>query len=467
MKNSISPSLLAELTSATNELLDIGRVTRSDRRPKALIENCRNAMILAVPAIMATSNSFAADPGEWDIDTAVLFYSETDRVQAIEPVVSGTRQFDDEKMLNFKLALDSLTGASPNGAVASDQPQTYTRPSGNGSYVTPAGEIPLDDTFRDTRIALSGGWAQPLAENIDGNVGLAISNEYDYLSIGVNGGASYDFNQNNSTASIGLSYTTDSIDPEGGLPIAGSCLFGASASNGCTETSFAQTRRSGTESKATLDLLFGFTQVLGKNTIAQFNLGLTLADGYLNDPFKVVSVVDTDNSVGNGIGEPERHLHESRPDSRSKQSVFGRIKHYAFDRDVIDASYRLQTDDYGLASHTVDLRYRWAFTASQSLTPHLRYYTQSAVDFYQPFLRDDEPLPEFYTADYRQGDFDAITLGLEYGYQFSSGNDLRLALELYQQTGDNPANAPGQLSGKNIYPDLDAIMVRANYDFDW
>lgn len=464
MNNQAKSNLLAELTNATSELLG----TEQTIKPKVPKKYRRNVMMLAVPAMMSATSGFTAEPGEWDIDTAVLFYSETDRVQAVEPVISGTRQFEGDRSLNAKLVVDVLTGASPNGAVPSDQPQTYTRPSGNGQYTTAAGETPLDDTFKDTRVAVSGGWKQPLSESIDGNVGINVSKEYDYFSAGVNGGVSYDFNNNNSTLSFGLSYAADTIDPEGGIPVEGSCLFDASASSGCTETSFDDTRRgNGSESKDTIDALLGFTQVINKTTVAQFNLSLTQSDGYHNDPFKVVSVVDTDNSNGNGIGEPERHIHESRPDSRLKQSLFARIKKQLFGRDVLDASYRFQSDDWGMTSNTVDLRYRWQFSPNKALIPHLRYYTQSEVDFYKPFLRDDEALPTNYTADYRQGSFDGITVGLEYAWQWKEDRDFRVALEYYQQTGDNPSNAPGQLANKDIYPDLEAVMLRVNYDFDW
>jgi len=275
MHNQAKSNLLAELTNATSELLG----TEQTIKPKVPKKYRRNVMMLAVPAMMSATSGFTAEPGEWDIDTAVLFYSETDRVQAVEPVISGTRQFEGDRSLNAKLVVDVLTGASPNGAVPSDQPQTYTRPSGNGQYTTAAGETPLDDTFKDTRVAVSGGWKQPLSESIDGNVGINVSKEYDYFSAGVNGGVSYDFNNNNSTLSFGLSYAADTIDPEGGIPVEGSCLFGASASSGCTEASFDDTRRgNGSESKDTIDALLGFTQVINKTTVAQFNLSLTQSD---------------------------------------------------------------------------------------------------------------------------------------------------------------------------------------------
>ena len=85
----------------------------------------------------------AAD-NEWDVDSAVLYYDEGDRVTAWEPVISATREIDDEEYLTHKLVLDSLTGASASGAVPSTNPQTFTRPSGNGQYTVAPNETPLD-----------------------------------------------------------------------------------------------------------------------------------------------------------------------------------------------------------------------------------------------------------------------------------------------------------------------------------
>jgi len=185
-------TVIDALSAATEYLL----TRRSPRKGPVQARRCSvAAMALSLPGALS-----AAEPGSWDIDSAVLFYSETDRVQAIEPVISATRWFDTDRALNTKLVVDTLTGASPNGAVPSNQPQTYTQASGNGSYTVAPNTIPLDDTFRDTRVALSGGWQQPLTQRLDGNLGLAASNEYDYLSLSINGGLSYALAQNNASS---------------------------------------------------------------------------------------------------------------------------------------------------------------------------------------------------------------------------------------------------------------------------
>ena len=55
-------------------------------------------------------------------DTAVLYYAEDNgRVTAAEPIVNFKKDYGDERVLNLKVTLDSLTGASPNGATSSSQ----------------------------------------------------------------------------------------------------------------------------------------------------------------------------------------------------------------------------------------------------------------------------------------------------------------------------------------------------------
>jgi Domain of unknown function (DUF4266) len=66
---------------------------------------------------------------DWNLDTALAYYHENGRIQAVEPVVSLS------------------SGSTPNGALTSNRPQTFTSPSGKNfagrhTYVTPAGQLP-------------------------------------------------------------------------------------------------------------------------------------------------------------------------------------------------------------------------------------------------------------------------------------------------------------------------------------
>ncbi|MGJ8668498.1 MAG: DUF3570 domain-containing protein [Oceanococcus sp.] len=453
----MSLSLQQQLQNATADLLKPSGKSAKSLQPLV-------AVATVVTGLVGGSAAMAAQqPGDWEFRTATLVYAESNRVQAIEPVLQATRYFENDRSLSTKLVLDSLTGASANGAVPSDQAQTFTRPSGGGRFTTAPGETPLDDTFRDTRVALSGSWNQMLF-GLRSSFGLYASNEYDYFSFGANTLLNYDFNGKNSTLSLGLSYSSDSIEPEGGIPTPGAEANYHRGDPGTINNEFdddsERNSRNSSEDKTVLDLLLGFTQVIDRSSLLQFNYSMSQSDGYITDPFKFVSVVDPSS------GQPLRQLYENRPDSRSKQALYTQYKRSLRDTDVLDVSYRYLWDDWGLSSHTVDLRYLIGF-GKHFIEPHLRFYSQEAVDFYTPFLVDGETVPVDLSADYRVGNLTGITAGLEYGQRMKSGSQWRLALEYYLQSSDEPANKPGQLANQEINPDVDAVMLRLNYDFNW
>lgn len=435
----------------------------------------RDALVAATCGLLGQSAPAAAgtDPGDWQFDTALLFYSETDRVTAIEPVVSGRRYYEDDAFLDMKLVLDALTGASANGAVPSSQPETYTRPSGNGFYTTPAGETPLDDTFHDTRGAFSVSWSQPLNPDWKMTVGGNLSKEYDFQSLGANILLSRDFNKRNTTLSMGASFEADSIDPVGGQPNPLTRMITgpkdgveAVSLDPYVDTDDIDSRDSG-DSKTIVDLLFGVTQVLNRNALLQVNYSYSNASGYQTDPYKLVSVIDA--AAGPLQGDPLYHVYESRPDKRSKHALYVGTK-YWLGGDILDASYRYLTDDWGINSHTADVRYRFDLGNDSYLQPHFRYYTQTAADFYHRALRNDQALPQDYvTADYRLGDLDGITVGLEYGIKLSSDSEFTVRAELYQQSGDvaDPGVKIGTQQAHDLFPDVDAYIIQFGYKFNF
>ncbi len=420
------------------------------------------ALSAAASALLGVDAPLAQETqaiGTWDFKMAALYYTEPDRVDAIEPAISARRQIDTDESLTLKLTLDSLTGASASGAVPSSDVQTYTRPSGSGSYTIGANETPLDDTFLDTRVALNANWERPLGRLLTMNLGANISKEYDYTSLGVNALLSRDFNKRNTTVTAGISAAFDDIDPEGGVPVAFGVMRPAEEE---------QPRAGSSDDKTTADFLMGVTQVIDANSLFQLNYSFSQADGYQTDPYKVLSVIDA--STGSliiedaAIGLP-RVVAENRPDERTKHGLYGQYKRN-IGGDVLDLSYRFMTDDWGIDSHTVDVKYRWDL-GSGYLQPHIRYYQQSAADFYRGFLLDGQTpvagdISSFASADYRLGDFTGVTTGLEYGRKGSQ--PWSIAIEYYLQSGDEPDGKFGALNDQELYPDVDALMFRIIYD---
>jgi hypothetical protein len=409
----------------------------------------------------------AQEAGDWDIDSSIVYYGEdNNRVTSYTLDVAIRRALDEDRSWSANLTVDSLTGATPSGAVPANTPQTFTGASGGESYTVAPGEVPLDPSFLDTRVALSANWQQALGESWRWNAGFSASDEYDYFHAGVNTRFERDFNQKNTTAFIGAAFAQDDIKPVGGAPIGFSPMAGEREDD--EEGEDDNYRGGGDQSKDVLDALVGVTQILGRRDILELTYTYSQADGYLSDPYKILSVVDpvTGVPVPAPDGEvPYLYLYEHRPDSRTKQAAYVEWRH-AFDRDSLGLSARFMTDDWGIDSQTVEGRYRWNINEDSYLEPQLRWYTQTAADFYRTVLFDGDPLPDFASADTRLADMDAYTVGAKYGHRTRNG-EWSVRLEYYRQEPDpSPDALVGDLAGfDDLILPMTAVIAQFGYRF--
>lgn len=397
---------------------------------------------------------------DWKVDAALMYYGEEDRVQAVEAIGNVQKAFGDTSLLDIKLVVDSLTGASASGAVAQAESQTFTRPSGKGQYTIEPGATPLDDTFHDTRAQGSINWTEILSPDWKVNGGIYGSKEFDYMSMGINGGLERGFNKDNTTLALSVGYTYDVVDPVGGRPVAFSSMALRQDFDNDTayQTAFDATRIDSSDDKQTFDAMLSLTQIINRRWLVQANYSLSNVSGYLTDPYKILSQVDS-------TGTTHDYVYENRPDSRLKQSVFFMTKG-ALDSGVVDFSYRYSTDDWDLSSHTLETHYRYYFSGNFYGQLHLRYYQQHAANFYRPFLVAQEALPEYASADYRIGNMDAYTLGVKFGHRLSGGHEMTYRLEYYQQNPENNGTELlGQLNDYDLFPSVKAIVAQFSYSF--
>jgi hypothetical protein len=442
----------------------------------------RRVLAAAAAGLLASAHAKAQEPPAdvptTSVDSALLIYHEVNRVQAIEPEVNVSHKFDEDSTLNFGITADSLTGATPLGAVPSTLPQTYVRPykviplgtpvtvttaSGGStvvlvppptgaktqtlaaSTIVPSNTYPLDHGFYDQRVAGHLGWEQALTSNLKLDGGIAYSKEHDYRSESANIGVSQDFNGHNTTLSAAVNYESDLSFPIGGTP-----------------TPLTQMNGNWKGPDASLhevDAVVGITQVMSRRWLATLSYSYSDEHGYQTDPYKIISIVDP------ASGQPTEQIYESRPDLRRKQSVFFDNKvHLA--ADVISASLRGFKDDWGIKSLTADLRYRWQIDMNYYIEPHLRYYTQSAADFFHYYLGSGEVIPQYASADTRLAKFHAQTYGVKFGVPFNETSELNLRVEYYDEHGNgSPAGAIGQLQQQNLFPDLKAYTLLLGYTF--
>lgn len=497
--------------------LNPDRKNRGGRDSIVAISASLLAAALATPADAAAVEQIPADslgfgPGQnyYEVDSAVLVYKESaGRVEAVEPASDVTWHGVDGSVFTLGLIADAVSGATPNGAVPSDRPQTFVTPvvvkggtssgstssgstggeggeggegggssgagggtggggvsvtgaSGGGTIITlPGGgttvgrqyvvapnTLPVDKGFKDRRYGFNVGWSQPVGEISDVGIGGAYSTERDYRALTIDAHVTQNFNANNTAVSLAGSVELDTSFPYGGVPTpltAMSPVLKAIASRGKTQTG----------------IVLGVTQVMSRHWLMQLNLSFDSQSGYEIDPYRIISVVDPVS------GRPTQSLYESRPGNRQSESVFWESK-LDYGPTVTDISLRYFTDSWGISSETAELAERIDLGSTFFVEPNARWYQQSAAKFFRNFLVGGQPLPQFASSDSRLGSFSAMTGGLKFGFKPTEGTELYIRGEYYDQTGTaHPADAFGQLKSQNLFSGTKAAYVLLGYTWDF
>jgi len=393
---------------------------------------------------------------QWQFESAVAYYHENGRVQAIEPVVNASRDLRNGGNLVLDATFDALSGSSPNGALTSRSPQTFASPSAKSLasarhlYTAAPGQLPADPNYSDARFAVGGKWTLPLTRLTRTTVGSKFSYEDDFYSLSLSAALERDFHEKNTTVSIGVNDENDRIQPIGGTPVALS--------------DYAAFAKTGNQSKNGAGILFGVTQVMTRHWLTELNLSADRFSGYLNDPYKITSVIDP-------IGGTTRYVYENRPDTRTRRSAYWENR-VGGDRSSSTLSLRYVRDTWGSSSDTAQLRIRW-WTASrdQYLEPTVRWYRQTAADFYKAWIpTTDSTNLSYISSDFRLGAFRAFTYGVKYGLSLGDRfgrerSEFTIRAEYYRQTMQDTAVGPGSLQGLNLNPGLQAILVQFGFSY--
>lgn len=311
--------------------------------------------------------------------------------------------------------------------------------------------MPADPNYHDTRFAAGGNWALPLTRVNTLSVGGKFSVEDDFVSATVDASIAHDFNEKNTTLSFGVFNEFDSLHPIGNTPVPGS--------------NYTSLVRIGSQTKDGVGALLGITQVMTRLWLTEFNLSVDRFKGYMNDPYKITSIID---SAGNTTG----YEFESRPDQRTRKSAYWENR-VAWTSQLSTAlSLRYMSDDWAVRSDTAQLHLRWSWSNRERyIEPTFRWYRQTAANFYTPFILDTAtPATRFESADDRLGAFHALTYGVKYAQKLPglggrAESEFSVRAEYYQQTFNEHVPVPAGLQGLDLYPGLKAILVQIGYRF--
>jgi hypothetical protein len=279
----------------------------------------------------------------------------------------------------------SVEGTVVVDAISGATPRYHTAVSGASemSDTRAAGEMKLTRYFRRASLGF----------------GLAYSGEHDYKSTASSLDLRLSSDDNNTTLAFSTGFAYDKIDSNGG-EVTG-------------------------ETKLTNDFLLGLTQVLSPADVAKINITYARGRGYFSDPYKDVDV---------------------RPRRRNQTAVLTQWNHSFARESTLRSSYRYYKDTFGVMAHTAGFEFAQGIGTGWTLTPAVRYYTQSAADFYFDPVYDPvlgAPFPPGYlinppvysSADQRLSAFGALTLGMRVDRRFGAWNvDFRY--DYYQQRSD-------------------------------
>ncbi len=258
--------------------------------------------------------------------------------------------------VNIDANYESLTGASP----------WFTSVGLDGNPIV---SLSGASGIRDIRSEISIGSRYYLENgSIGGNIGYSEEDDYRSSYVGLSG--ERHFNDDMTTVALGFSHAADDIFP----------------------TDAELFNRVISEDKRNTSAFVSVSQIINQLTTFQTALSITEQSGFLSDPYK---------------------LRDVRPSDKTQIAWSNSYRRFFVDADAAwHINYRFYHDDFGISSHTFDMAWHQNIGRNFQLVPSLRYYSQSAADFFTNVDDFLNPLTEYQSSDYRLSAFGAISGGI-------------------------------------------------------
>lgn len=364
---------------------------------------------------------------------------------AAQKQAAEAQLFKQSTVALYRAILDSLV---PNGTPTVQrfqiQPQeTRTMPQFTAKYY-----------FDATTLAASGG----------------MSDEPDFLSNFGSTNISHEFNDKLTTVSAGYGLTSNTITRNGGH-------------SGHSEhsTHYASPEYAELNEQSTFHSFnVGLAQVLSKNTLFQSTASFTRQSGYLSNPYKYVYVrgevtpeeyyniwqnmSDTLNwsSITNLEMVGTELFREKRPNQRNIFSISnGLNQHIPALNASVHFDYRYYADDWGIDSHTLELKWFQSLPWGLTVTPGIRYYSQTQADFFAPYFLAPRADGN-YSSDFRLSAFGDLSGGLTVSKEFARGIKLEIGAEYVTHAGSLKLGG----DGVGDYADFNYYLAHANLNVD-
>lgn len=374
-----------------------------------------SALTAAVLALCASRPSAKAD-------NSIAYYyedysEENGRIQVRTQSSSADQDLGPYAHLRLTGTIDAVSGATPTGEPA---------PPGSD-------QVNMTD-IHTRRKAWSGDFSYQF-NNINIDAGFADSREPDYVSRGWSLSTLTDFNQKNTTVRFGVAGTDDNVEvfflPEY-LP------------------------------KRTNDAILGITQLIDPLTVVTFNVTFGRATGYLSEPHKFVT---KSIEVDPGVFLLE-DFGENSPNERNTGTAYASINR-AFPNlhGALEGSYRFYSDTFGIVAHTLEADWFQHLGPNLILKPSVRFYQQTAANFYYYNLDDTPIIPvrvptgagPNYSSDFRLSAMRNLEYGITAIWIVADRVQVELAYKRYEMWGTDG------ITPKSAYPTANITTAGIKY----
>lgn len=387
-----------------------GRARAERRSPdgstRQFLASAVSALLCAVPLEAA-----ADEEGQGlgiDVDASLYYYGELGRISTFGPFLFASWEPSDQRQLSLQASVDVVTGSSPNAARRLPIPQTFSTPSGQSVYNVAADETPLFELEPETRVAGQLGYTERFGRIHSLSAHFGGSHEYDYRSLRGGLGWESELGRRNTTLGAQVQLEHAWILPIGKVPVPLAVVDSFDSKSG-------ESRE-----KNVLGVAVAVTQVLSRTTLAQWGYSLEYQEGYLNDPYKLVTVVDEQAIAPGRVS----YLYESRPVERWRHA-FGTTLVQELRPVTLRGSYRFYLDDWSISTHTGQAGLRVELGESVYGSLAARGSFQSKASFYRYSIRPGQS-PEHLSADYRLGDLATLSGFVGVGVMVAEDHELRV-----------------------------------------
>ena len=328
--------------------------------------------------------------GETEVDILGSYYQQNGDHSAVEGGIGSQHLTDTAPTILLNVPLDSTTRLAANVGI---------------DYYASASSDKIDQVLSspsaaDVRYHADFGLSHDLAsKRTTLGAGAGVSKEYDYLSFNVL-----------------ASWAHSSADGNRQLSITGQAFIDKIKLITPAELRVGGTRNHnyGSDNRQSFTLSVVYAQVLTKRLQASISAEPVVQRGLLSTPFQRVYFYDF-GPGGLAPGTLGTALAEVLPRLRVKYPASLRLTYYATDLVQLRGFYRFYNDNFGIRAHTFELEAPLKISPFFTLYPFYRYHTQTAADYFAPYLAHSVT-DEYFTSDYDLAAFSANKVGLGFRY---------------------------------------------------